>query len=469
MSQTSQEPGGSKGAGISQRILRIFSEVKPGETVTVLILLLDIFILLASYYIIKVVREPLVLISAEHDLKILMKTSLPAWLKSILQLQGGPQLKAGGAACQALLLVGFIPLYSWFASKVKRVYFLVGVTLFFVSNIIIFYILSLAAVPFLGFIFYVWVGIFNNSMVAQFWSFSNDLYSKNQGDRLFPVIAIGATAGAPIGSFVAGKLKNWPPYQTILLTAGLLLVFLVLTLVVHFRESKSVRAPEEAVVQAPKEPLKTGSGFKFVFRSRYILLIGFLILALNVVNTGGEFILSDFVRHAARVTALGREGPFVQGFYGNFNFWSSIVAFLLQALLVSRIVRYVGLKGVLFVLPFLAFGAYGVIGLGAGLGVVSWLKIAENSTDYSIMNTGKAMLWLPTAREEKYKAKQTVDTFFVRFGDFAAALLFIAGTTALGLGVRTIAGVNVGIVLVWLALTFLVLKHHRKLVESKKS
>ncbi|HZE22226.1 MAG TPA: MFS transporter, partial [Desulfobaccales bacterium] len=322
-------------------VLRVFGDVRPGEAATAIILLVDIFLLLASYYIIKVVREPLVLVSAERDLRIFTTTNLPAWIKSILQLQSGPQLKAGGAACQALLLVGFIPLYSWFASKVKRVYFLVGVTAFFISNIILFYLLSLAEVPFLGFIFYVWVGIFNNSMVAQFWSFANDIYSRNEGHRLFPVIAIGASAGAPVGSFVAGKLSNWPPYQTILLTAGLLCVFLALTLVVHFRGPGTrpeagpkvpARAPE------PREPLKRGSGFKYVFGSRYVLLIGFLLLALNVVNTNGEFILSAFVRNAAGAAAPGQEGPFVQGFYGTFNFWSGIVSLLIQALLVSRIV-----------------------------------------------------------------------------------------------------------------------------------
>jgi AAA family ATP:ADP antiporter len=466
VSQANDGPAGqSSECAAGGRILRLFGDVRTGETTTVLILLVDIFILLASYYIIKVVREPLVLISAEQDLNILMRTNLPVWLREILQLQGGPQLKAGGSACMALLLVGFIPLFSWFSSKVKRLYFLVGVTLFFILNLVLFYILSLVAVPFLGFIFYVWVGIFDNSMVALFWSFANDVYSRAEGNRLFPVVAIGATAGAPVGSLVAEELKNWSPYHTMLLTAGLLFVFLALSLVVHFRESGARRLRGEES-PAPDHALKSGSAFRYVFQSRYVLLIGFLLLALNVVNTSGELILSNFVRQAASAVAPGHEGPFVQGFYGSYNLWSSIVAFALQAFLVSRIVKYMGLRGVLFILPVLAFGAYGVISLGAGLGVVRWLKIAENSTDYSIMNTGKAMLWLPTSREEKYKAKQTVDTFFVRFGDFIAALVFIAGTTSLGFGIRTVAGINVGVVLVWLSLTFFVLKNHRKLGSS---
>ncbi len=466
MADTEALPTTEKKWTLADRFLKIFSDVRPGEAATALILLFDIFLLLTSYYIIKVVRDPLVLVSAEQDLQILLNANLPEWLIRIIRERDfqGPQLKAVGAVCQALLLIGFIPLYSWFASKVKRVYFLTGVTAFFISNILLFYFLSLAKVPFLGLFFYVWVGIFNVSMIAQFWSFANDLYTKSEGDRLFPVIVIGQTAGAPVGALIAGRLKYWPPFQTILLTAGLLAVFLLLSLVVHFRETRTAKERPE-VVPAKFEPMKRGSGFKFVLKNPYVLLIGFLLLSLNTVNTTGEFILSDFIMIKARAISPDNMNPVVQGFYGNFNLWMSLAALLLQAFLVSRIVKYTGIKGVILLLPLLAFGVYGVIGLGAGLAIVKWLKIAENATDYSVMNTGRAMLWLPTAREEKYKAKQTVDTFFVRFGDLAAAIIFITGTTVLGLGVTRVAGFNLLIVGVWLLLAFLILKKHRKLVR----
>jgi AAA family ATP:ADP antiporter len=464
MTEIEAQSSTEKKRGLAHRFLRIFSDVRPGEAATALLLLFDIFLLLTSYYIIKVVRDPLVLVSAEQDLQILLKSSLPQWLIKIIQERNfqGPQLKAVAAACQALLLVGFIPLFSWFASKVKRFYFLIGVTAFFISNILLFYLLSLAKVPFLGFFFYVWVGIFNNSMVALFWSFANDIYTRKEGDRLFPIIAIGATAGAPIGSLIAGRLKYWPPFQTILLTAGMLVVFLLLSLIVHSREAAK---KDRAGTTAKVKPMKEGGGFKLVFKNPYVLLIAFLLLSLNTVNTTGEFILSDFVLAKAQAASPENMNAAVQGFYGNFQFWSSILAFLLQAFLVSRIIKYMGIRGVILILPLLAFGAYTFIGLGAGLAIVKWLKIGENATDYSIMNTGKAMLWLPTAREEKYKAKQTVDTFFVRFGDFAAAVIFITGTTVLGLGIRKVAGFNLIIIAVWIFLTFLILKKHQKLVS----
>jgi AAA family ATP:ADP antiporter len=95
--------------------------------------------------------------------------------------------------------------------------------------------------------------------------------------------------------------------------------------------------------------------------------------------------------------------------------------------------------------------------------VARWAKTAENAADYSVMNTGRQMLWLPTSREEKYKAKLALDTFFVRGGDMLAAGLVFAGTSWLALGVRGFAWANVGLVVVWLAVAVLLVRENRRL------
>src|SRR6476659_3908124 len=164
------------------RALSLFADVRAGEGMTAVLMLINIFALLICYSVIKTVREPLIL------------------------LGGGAEVRSYAAAGQALLLMGFVPLYSWFASRVDRVRLLVGVTLFFVACVELFAAAVAARVPYVGVAFFIWVGIFNISLVAQFWSFANDIYSKPAGDRLFPIIVIGMTAGAPIGSFVAGHL-----------------------------------------------------------------------------------------------------------------------------------------------------------------------------------------------------------------------------------------------------------------------
>ena len=124
--------------------------------------------------------------------------------------------------------------------------------------------------------------------------------------------------------------------------------------------------------------------------------------------------------------------------------------------------KYIGLKAVLFALPVVALGSYSLFAAGFGLVVLRWAKTAENSTDYSIMNTGKAMVWLPTTRAAKYQGKQAVDTFIVRIGDLASAVMFLIGTAALGMGLQGLAAVNLGFVILWLGLPSLLVSKHQQ-------
>jgi AAA family ATP:ADP antiporter len=110
-----------------------------------------------------------------------------------------------------------------------------------------------------------------------------------------------------------------------------------------------------------------------------------------------------------------------------------------------------------------ALGAYSLIGAGVGFAIVRWAKTAENATDYSVMNTGKHILWLPTRREEKYKAKQANDTFFVRLGDLLSAGVVFVGTTYFALGIRGAAMVNVVLVAFWLAVAVVLLRQYHEL------
>jgi AAA family ATP:ADP antiporter len=191
------------------------------------------------------------------------------------------------------------------------------------------------------------------------------------------------------------------------------------------------------------------------------------------VNTVGEFILGQAVVSAANAHAAAQAGfdkqSFIGAFYGDYFVWVNVATILIQAFLVSRIVRRFGMRGALLALPVVALGVYGVAAMGAGLVTLRWLKTAENSTDYSVMNTANQMLWLPTSREEKYKAKQAIDTFFVRAGDVLAAGLVFLGTHGLRLGVPGFARVNVVVVLVAIGVACLMLREYRRLVARAVS
>ncbi len=447
MSTTTLETTGDQRSPL-ERLLRVFGDVHAGEGVTVLLMLANIFLTLVAYSVIKVVREPLII------------------------LGGGAEARAYSSAGQAALLMLFVPAYSWFASKVDRRKLLIGVTLFFFANIQLFALAVAAHVRFVGVAFFIWVGIFNNALVAQFWSYANDIYTKPMGDRLFPIIAIGMTAGAPLGALIAGSLGGaHVSVQAILqVSAVLLLASLALYLAVNARETRKAR---KARSDEGQEALGGRSGFTLVFQSRYLVLIAFLIVLLNVVNTTGEYLNAHLVELHARSAAAADpafdQEAWISAYSGSYQFWVNVAALLLQFFVTSRLVKLFGMRGALLALPVIALGGYSIVAVGVSFAIVRWVKTAENATDYSIMNTARGLLWLPTSREEKYKGKQAIDTFFVRAGDLLQAALVFAGTHWLALSVRGFALVNVAMTLAWLAVAFAILRENRRLVRTREA
>lgn len=426
--------------GALTRVLRIFGDVRPEETGTVVLMFANVLILMTSYYLLRTVRDATILAT------------------------GGAAVQSYASAGMALVLMGFIPLYSWFATRANRVKLVVGVTLFFLVTLEMFAIAFGVGLAYVAIAFFIWVGIFNNASVAQFWSYANDLYRKEQGERLFAVVAIGMTLGPILGAKVVELLyRASVRSETVLqVAAGLLLVHLLLYIVIQRREGQR---PDQAVAAHARIP--PGGGFGLVLASPYLRLVALLIVVLNVVNSNGNFIWNSAVVNAADAAmaadpSLSRVA-FIGSMLGSFAFYQNVLVVAIQALLVSRIVKYFRMPGVLLALPLVALGGNALIAAGAGLYLIRWVKTLENATDYSVMNTGRQMLWLPTRREEKYKAKQAVDTFFVRMGDVSSAAIVLIGTAWVGLRFTGIALVNLGLVLVWLGVAALVIRRHREL------
>jgi len=212
--------------GILDRLLRPFTDVEAGEAGTALLMFLNLFLLLLGYYVLRTVREPLI-------------------------LAGGAEVKSYASAGQALALMGFVPLYGWFSSQVDRVKLIFGFILFFIVNIELFSFGGRVGMPYLGIVYYIWVGIFSLATVAQFWSYANDVYRREAGERLFPFIFLGATLGAPVGARIAERLfeAGVSPYDMMHITAVILCVHLLLYWLVDRRES---RRPSQAAAAAAR-------------------------------------------------------------------------------------------------------------------------------------------------------------------------------------------------------------------------
>jgi AAA family ATP:ADP antiporter len=454
------------------RFLRLFADIRRGEAGKALLLALNVFLLLMAYYILKPLRESLLLVDKNS-----------AVIKSCL------------SGAQAVLFVFVIKAFSRLASRVPRHVLITWTTSFFISNLGLFYILhagGMAKKP-MGILFFVWVGIFNYFVIAQFWGFANDLYSDEAGKRTFPLVALGATLGGLIAtlpfmkSLRNGLGGNWE-FKLMLIAACLLFLCIVLARKIHRRDVRRTceeRGPGVAGAAAKpcvqEQPLEAGGGFRLVFKSRYLLLIAVMIGLYNFVNATGEFIMSDVTLRNSIAAAATAEGPLPDGLpaaspalpkrsvgkaihnaFMDYQFLTNLIALVIQLFLVSRVFKWVGVGGALLFLPLIALGGYALISFGAVLAVVRGVKAFENGTDYSLQNTTKAALFLVTKREEKYKAKAAIDTFFVRGGDTLSALAILAGTQLLGLPIERYALINVAVLVVLIGVCLKLIPAYRR-------
>jgi AAA family ATP:ADP antiporter len=432
-------PGGPP-KGPLERFLSIFADVRAGEGPNALLLAFNVFLLLGAYYMLKPAREALIL--AEY----------------------GAEQKAYAAAAQAILLIGIVPLYGWLGTRIPRMPLMATTAVFFASNLVLFYLLGQAGFR-LGVVFYVWLGIFNVFVVSQFWAFANDLYTEGQGRRLFPLVGVGASLGAWVGAATVEPLIEglaFTPFTLMVAGAAILVVALGVTFVVNRRAVS--RTPENA--RTARQTLGKEGGFELVLKDRYLTWIAVLIVLLNVVNSTGEYLLGSVITANANalfpdVAQLDESRAYVGSFYGSFYATVNLVGFLLQLLVASRAIRYLGVRGSLFILPILALVNYSVIAVAPLLAVIRVGKILENSTDYSIQNTVRQALFLPTSREAKYKAKAAIDTFGTRFGDVASAGVVLGGT-AMGAATGAFAWFTVGLTVIWLGVAGRIAKEHRK-------
>ncbi len=391
-----------------EKLLSLFADVRAGEGLGTLLLALNIFLLLAGYSVMRPARDGLIL------------------------SEGGAVVASYAAAAQAVLLMVVVPLYGWLGTRVDRIRLIAITMTFFAVTLVGFYAGGRAGLR-EGVAFYIWIGLINVFIVSQFWAFANDLYTEGQGRRLFPFIGVGQSLGAWVGAAAVTPLVrglNYTPYTLMLLGAAALMVALSITLIVNKRETR--RADPDGVA-ASVATLGGQGGFELVFKDRYLFWIAVLIVLLNVVNTTGNYLLNSLaVGEAVRQFGTGESAivqsrQFLTTFSGSISATVNLLGFLVQLFVTSRVIRFMGVRGALFILPVLALINYSIIAVAPILAVVRIGKILENSTDYSIQNTLRQALFLPTSREAKYKAKAAIDTFFTRGGDVVSA-----GFVALG-------------------------------------
>ena len=419
-------------------LLRPFAKVEASEAVTVSVMTVTVFLLLSAYYLLKTAREPLIL------------------------LHGGAEVKSYAAAGQAILLLGFVQAYGWVAKKVGRMRLLIGVYLFFVANLVLFATLTRAglavAVP-----FYLWVGVYNYTSIAQFWGYASDVYTPEQGKRLFAVIGIGSSVGAVAGAQLAKSLVPLGP-EALMLGAALLLG--VCCAMLGWVNARLEAPAPAAAKEADNKPLSSESAFALLAHDKFLLLVAGLTLFTNWCNSNGEYILDRTLLAAVPPGSSAKAAAvFLGQFKAEYFEWVNVLGVVLQLFAVSRILDKLGVRVALFFLPIVAFGGYSVMLVSPVLSLIRLAKVAENSLDYSVQNTARQALYLVATRVEKYVGKTAVDSFFVRLGDVLSAGVVALGAK-LALPTSAFAAINLLLILIWLLFVVLVGREHRRRSEE---
>jgi ATP:ADP antiporter, AAA family len=430
-----------------ERLLSLFTAIHPGEGRAVLLLVAKGYLLLLSYYLLKPVREALIL------------------------TEGSAELRSYAVALQAAVLLVVVPLYSVLFQRTSRVTLIHVVTIILCTNLVLFYLLGNAGWE-IGFVFFVWLGIFSVLIVAQFWAFAADLYSVESGQRLFVVIAVGASLGAWSGSLVAKALfAALGSYGLMLLACAVLLA----TLFLSARAEAAV--PEESSTQEKSMGTEyirgLFGGFRIVWNDGYLKWIALFVVLLNWVNTTGEYILAKLViLHAETLIQDGTaatKGTVIGQFYGEFYAWVNVLSLAIQLFFVYRVYRLIGIRGALWIAPVLAFLGYATVAALPIFAVILVVKVIENSVDYSLQNTTRHALFLPTSREAKYAGKTTIDTLLWRIGDLVQAGAVYVGSGLLGLGVTFFAGLNTLLAALWILVVTRIRAEHRCLTAENQS
>jgi AAA family ATP:ADP antiporter len=419
--------------------------VEPGEERALLWSFSYFFSLLCSYYIIRPMRDEMGILGGVENLQWLFTGTL-------------------------LAMTAVIPLFGWVSSRFPRRQFLPYIYFFFIAMLLLFYGLmgrAEVASTYVARAFFIWVSVFNLFVVSVFWSFMADIFNNAQARRLFGFIAAGGTVGALTGPAITTFLVQPLGARNLLLVSAIFLSWAIICInrLSLWSESKSESktAAENESTGTQKEKLISGgiwAGITVVVRSPYLLGICLLVLLFTTLATflylmQAQIIRDAFVNSAERTAVFAAIDLVVNA--------STLV---LQIFLTGRLIKWFGLAVVLAIVPVLLTIGFILLGIAPVLPILLAVQVVRRAGNYAVMKPAREMLFVVLHREEKYKAKNVIDTVVYRAGDAVSAWIY-AGMRSLGMNLSGIALIAVPLALVWAFIAFGLGRQQVKIAENE--
>ena len=437
--------GSSSFHGCSGRLrtwLRQLISQDPDESRVALWAAVYYFSLMCSYFIIKPLRDEMGVVSGVENLQYLFTATF-------------------------LVMLLIVPVFGWISSRYSREQFLPFVYGFFICNILLFFVLFKTHLSevYVARIFYVWVSVFNLFVVSVFWSFMSEIFTSEQAKRLFTFIAAGGTIGGIAGPAITTGLVTILGPENLLIISGIFLGIALYSIhrlhVWHLSLVNDRETRGGADSLQPVQLMNSGimAGVRLVFRSRYLLGICSLILLYTALATFLYFqqltIVDAAFDEPAKRTAI----------FGIIELFTNGLTLFLQFIVTRKIVKRFGMAPVLALIPFLLCFGFLALWIAPVLGVIITVQVIRRAGNYAITRPMREMLYVVLSKEEKYKAKNFIDTAIYRGGDMASAWLYSGLSIGLGLSLSTIALLAVPICGIWTLIAFKLGKSQESIIS----
>ncbi|MGA6826091.1 NTP/NDP exchange transporter [Nitrospira sp. NS4] len=390
------------------------------------------FCLLCGYYILRPVRDE-------------------------MAIEGGVQHLPWMMTGTFLTLLVATPLFGFVSARCSRARLLLSVYLFFITHLLCFFVAMMSQwhPEWVARVFFVWLSVFNLFVVSVFWSFMADMFSPEQGVRLFGLIAAGGSTGALLGPLLTTGLTYLFPVPVLMPVSALFLFVCmgcIYRLEVWGRDRAAFRHEHAG------EPIGGGvlAGVRLAVSSPYLLGICGYLAMLTMTATFLYFeqlrLVADYVATPEARTRL----------FSSMDFATNILTWLTQILITNRLVGRFGLVSALLFLPFISLVGFLGVALWPGLVVYVVFSVLRRVGEYALSKPAREVLFTVVSREEKYKAKNFIDTAVSRGGDASTGWL-VSGVKALGVTTIHIAWALIPVMFLWAWLSrWLALEHSRR-------
>jgi AAA family ATP:ADP antiporter len=406
------------------RALKHIAGIEPHEVKAVVTAFVYFFFLMASYFILRPLRDTM------------------GTVYGVAHLQ---ELYTG------TFVLSFIvaPVFAGLASRIRLASFLPWVYGFIAVTMLVFYFLfqTVAHDRWVAAAFFVWLSTFNLLTISVFWSLMADTFSSAQARRLFGVIAAGGTVGtisAP--AFIALFVGSVGTNSLLLISAAGFTITAFLVRVLETEKRKLAATEAQPTTLDHKLGGNPFDGFAILFRSRYLLMIALFLLLMTWISTVIYFQLADliskeFASRAARTQA-----------YATIDLATNSIAVLIQLFGTGRFIKRFGVTTGLLINPVIMVLAFVAVVFSPVLLVLAAIQVMRRFSEYAIAKPSRDMLFTVVDQQAKYKAKNVIETVVYRFGDLTSSWISAA---VLPFGVAGLAIFGIAIAIVWFPVAWL--------------